>query len=51
MNPLWGTIAGISIIAMMIVFIGTWIWLWHAQHKPKFDALARLPMDEEKDQP
>jgi cytochrome c oxidase cbb3-type subunit 4 len=44
MNPVWGLIAGILIVGMMIAFLGTWIWLWNSRHRPKFDALSRLPM-------
>lgn len=51
MNPVWGNVAGVIIVAMMISFIGIWIWLWNGRHKPKFDALARLPMEDEEDQP
>ncbi len=46
MKPVWGTIAGGFIIAMMIVFIGIWIWAWLPHHKRKFDHLARLPMED-----
>jgi len=36
---------------MMATFIGIWIWLWNSGHKPKFDALARLPMNDLGDPP
>jgi cytochrome c oxidase cbb3-type subunit 4 len=51
MNPVWGNVAGAIIVAMMISFVGIWIWLWNSRHTPKFDALARLPMEDEEDQP
>ncbi len=44
MNPIWGMVAGVLIIAMLITFLGTWVWLWNSRHRSKFDALARLPM-------
>ena len=47
MNPVWGPIAGGFIIAMMIVFIGIWVWAWMPWHKRTFNALARLPMEDE----
>lgn len=46
MNPVWGNVAGGIIVAMMLVFISIWIWSWNARHKPAFDALARMPMDD-----
>ncbi|MFT3791533.1 MAG: cbb3-type cytochrome c oxidase subunit 3 [Rudaea sp.] len=50
MNELWGHLTGALIVLMMLTFIGIWIWLWHSGHKDKFDALARLPMEDEGDQ-
>ena len=47
MNPVWGPIAGGFIIAMMIAFIGIWAWAWMPWHKRTFNALARLPMEDE----
>ena len=47
MNPVWGPIAGGFIIAMMIAFIGIWVWAWMPWHKRTFNALARLPMEDE----
>ncbi|HTI96860.1 MAG TPA: cbb3-type cytochrome c oxidase subunit 3 [Rudaea sp.] len=47
MNPIWGHIAGAFIIAMMIAFIGIWIWAWLPYHKRTFGDLARLPMEDE----
>jgi cytochrome c oxidase cbb3-type subunit 4 len=47
MNPLWGHVAGIFIVAMMTTFIGIWIWAWRKRHRPAFDRLARLPMEDE----
>ena len=49
MNPIWGTVAGILIIMMLITFLGTWIWLWNSRHRAKFDAMARLPMADAED--
>jgi cbb3-type cytochrome oxidase subunit 3 len=47
----WGDIAGFIIVAMLITFLATWVWLWNSRHKAKFDALARLPMSDAGDQP
>lgn len=49
MNPIWGPIAGAFIIVMMLAFVGIWAWVWLPRHKRKFDALARLPLEEEAD--
>ena len=47
MNPIWGHIAGAFIVAMMVTFIGIWIWAWLPYHKRTFGDLARLPMEDE----
>jgi cytochrome c oxidase cbb3-type subunit 4 len=49
MSPFWGHLIGVVTVMLMISFIGIWIWVWNARHKPKYDALARLPMDEGND--
>jgi cytochrome c oxidase cbb3-type subunit 4 len=46
MNPLWGSIAGIVTLIVMLVFLGIWAWAWLPHHKRKFDALAKLPMED-----
>jgi cytochrome c oxidase cbb3-type subunit IV len=47
MSPLWGPVAGAMIILMMLSFIGIWIWSWNSRHKPVFDQLAQLPMEDD----
>ena len=49
MNPIWGPIAGGFIIAMMIAFIGIWVWAWLPYHKRTFNDLAKLPMEDDAD--
>jgi len=49
MNPVWGQVVGIATVIVMLAFIGIWIWAWLPQHKRDFDALARLPMEEDED--
>lgn len=51
MNELWGHLTGVLIVLMMLTFIGIWIWVWNGRHAEKFDALARLPMEDEGDKP
>ena len=46
MSSLWGNIAGIVTVVVMFVFIGVWVWAWRPYHKRKFDALAKLPMED-----
>jgi cytochrome c oxidase cbb3-type subunit 4 len=47
MNPIWGVIAGIFIVMMMVTFIGIWIWAWRKRHKAVFDEMAHLPMEDD----
>ena len=51
MSPLWGFIAGIVTLVVMLAFIGIWVWAWLPGHKTGFDALATLPMEDGKDEP
>jgi cytochrome c oxidase cbb3-type subunit 4 len=44
MSAAWGHAVGVLIVAMMLSFIGIWIWAWLPFHKSDFDRLARLPM-------
>jgi len=50
-NPLWGQLAGVVTVLTMTSFLGTWIWVWNARHKPKYDALARMPMNDGEERP
>lgn len=47
MNDFWGNLIGVFTVLSLIAFIGIWIWVWNRRHKAKFDALARLPMEED----
>ncbi len=47
MSPIWGHIAGVFIVLMMTTFLGIWVWAWRRRHRPVFDRLARLPMEDE----
>ena len=46
-NPIWGHITGVLIALMMVSFIGIWIWAWRKYHKPTFNRMAHLPMEDE----
>lgn len=50
MSALWGNLAGVITVVLMVVFIGIWIWAWRARHKRVFDRMARLPMEEDKNE-
>ena len=45
MNPIWGQIAGVFIVLMLVTFIGIWIWAWRKKHKRVFDEMAQLPLE------
>lgn len=47
MNPVWGHVAGVLIVLMMLTFIGIWIWAWLPYHKRTFNRLSRLPMEDD----
>ena len=47
MSPFWGQLAGAMIVLMMVSFIGIWIWAWRKYHKPVFDQMAQLPMQDD----
>jgi len=51
MTPLWGHIAGIVAVVVIFAFIGIWVWAWLPYHKPEFDVLAALPMEDGRDEP
>ena len=47
MSPIWGHVAGIVTVVLMLAFVGIWVWAWLPQHKRDFDALAELPMEDD----
>ena len=49
MNPIWGHIAGVFIVLMLVTFIGIWIWAWRKYHKSDFNRMANLPMEDATD--
>lgn len=50
MNPLWGQLAGVITVSLLLIFIGIWIWAWRPWHKKSFDKMAQIPM-QDKDMP
>ena len=51
MSPLWGLIAGVVTLIVMLAFIGIWVWAWLPYHKRAFDELAALPMHDREGAP
>jgi cytochrome c oxidase cbb3-type subunit 4 len=47
MNPAWGHVVGIITLLVMTVFVGIWIWAWRPRHAKEFDAMARIPMQDD----
>lgn len=47
MSPIWGELAGTLIVLMMFTFIGIWIWAWRKHHRPVFEQMAQLPMEDD----
>ena len=39
-------IGGIVTAALLVLFIGGWIWAWSPKRKQAFDEAARLPLDD-----
>jgi len=51
MSPAWGVVSGVIIVALMITFVGIWVWAWRPRHRAVFDRLARLPLELQERQP
>jgi len=47
MSPVWGIVAGCINAILLLLFIGIWVWAWLPRHRKSFDALSRIPMQEE----
>lgn len=47
MSQAWGHVAGVFVVVLMAGFIGLWVWAWLPRHKPAFNELARLPMEDD----
>lgn len=42
-----GTLRGLMILVLMIVFIGVVAWAWSSKRKKDFEEAARLPLEED----
>lgn len=47
MSAIWGNVIGVFILIIMTTFIGIWIWAWRARHKPVFEKMASIPMEDD----
>ncbi|RZA27789.1 MAG: cbb3-type cytochrome c oxidase subunit 3 [Lysobacteraceae bacterium] len=39
-------LSGIITLALLLLFVGGWVWAWRPARKADFDAAARLALDE-----
>ena len=39
-------LSGIVTFVLMLLFLGVWAWSWQPRHRARFDAAARLALDE-----
>jgi cytochrome c oxidase cbb3-type subunit 4 len=42
-----GIVRGLITLTLMLLFIALVVWAWGARRKKLFDAMARLPLDED----
>ena len=42
-------IAGLFTAALLVLFIGGWIWAWSPKRRSDFDAAARLPLNDDEE--
>jgi cytochrome c oxidase cbb3-type subunit 4 len=48
MSGFYGHFIGVLIVLIMLTFIAIWVWAWLPHHENDFEALSRLPLDEDK---
>jgi cytochrome c oxidase cbb3-type subunit 4 len=39
-------VSGLITLALLLLFVGGWIWAWNPRRKRVFDEAARLPLDD-----
>ena len=42
---------GVLLIALIIGFVGIFLWAWSKKRKPEFEQAARLPLEEDFSEP
>jgi cytochrome c oxidase cbb3-type subunit IV len=51
MNPIWGHVVGVFTVLLLLAFVGICAWAWLPYHRRTFDSLARLPMQDDEEDP
>ena len=46
MSEIHGIVSGVFTIVLMVTFLAIWLWAWRPRHRPTFDALAGLPLED-----
>ena len=46
MSEIHGIVSGVFTIVLMVTFLAIWLWAWRPRHRPTFDALASLPLED-----
>ena len=41
-----GTLFGVLSLALLLLFVGGWIWIFRPSHRAIFEAASRLPLEE-----
>ncbi|MBD7986575.1 cbb3-type cytochrome c oxidase subunit 3 [Luteimonas sp. Sa2BVA3] len=42
---------GIITLFLLLLFVGGWAFIWRPSHKAMFDAAARLPLEDDAEEP
>lgn len=45
-SPVWGHVAGVVTVVLMVTFVAIWIWAWRKRHRATFQRMAALPMED-----
>ena len=41
------SINGLLTLLLIILFLGIWVWAWSSSNKQKFEAMSRLPLEDD----
>lgn len=41
-----GNLSGVITIVLMAVFVAIWVWAWRPRHRPTFEDLSKLPLED-----
>lgn len=44
-----GTLQGLATLAALLAFVGVAAWAWSVRRKDRFDAAARMPLEDDGD--